>query len=154
LVHALPKRREDRAVFAHGDALSLPLSSDCADACTVAFGLRNTADRIVGLREMARVVRPGGWVLVLEFTTPPGKIFGSLYTSYFTKLLPRVGKLISKDDAAYRYLPDTVLAWPKAPALRDEMASIGLLDCDFRYLTRGIASLHWGRVPAAQESER
>lgn len=149
LVHASRKGgdKSDVVEFARGDALRLPMDRDRADLSTVAFGIRNVADRISGLREMARVVRPGGWVLVLEFTHPPGPIISRLYKFYFTRVLPIIGKLISKDDGAYRYLPDSVMSWPGPEEFRSEMEGVGLADCGFEYLTCGIASLHWGRVP-------
>ncbi len=148
LDYALVKgEKSGRSVgFARGDAMCLPLEEGRADLSTVAFGIRNVADRILGLREMARVVRPNGWVLVLEFTQPPGAVFSRLYRFYFTRMLPFIGKLVSKDNAAYRYLPDSVLSWPGADQFQREMESVGLADCGFEYLTRGIACLHWGRV--------
>ena len=148
LEFALPKgeHSEREVLFARGDAMALPFEDGQADISTVAFGIRNVADRLVGLREMARVVRADGWVLVLEFTQPPGPIFSRLYRFYFTRVLPLIGKAVSKDDAAYRYLPDTVLNWPLAPEFQREMEQVGLVDCGFEYLTRGIACLHWGRV--------
>jgi demethylmenaquinone methyltransferase/2-methoxy-6-polyprenyl-1,4-benzoquinol methylase len=132
--------------FAHGDALRLPVQPAAADVCTVAFGIRNVADRRGALREMARVVRPGGRVLVLEFTMPPGRVLGALYRFYFTRVLPGVGRLVSRDAEAYSYLPRTVLAWPSPRAFQDEMEQEGLVDCGHRLLTRGIACVHWGRV--------
>ncbi|MBK7877914.1 MAG: bifunctional demethylmenaquinone methyltransferase/2-methoxy-6-polyprenyl-1,4-benzoquinol methylase UbiE [Planctomycetes bacterium] len=136
------------SVFAHGDALSLPVKSASADLCTNAFGIRNVQDRRAGLREMRRVLRPGGRVVILEFTMPPGAILGALYRFYFTRVLPFVGRLVSKDDDAYSYLPRTVLAWPSPTEFQREMEREGLVDCGHRLLTRGIACLHWGRVPA------
>jgi len=148
LLYAGPKGEQsgDRVLFSRGDALTLPLAEGRADLSTVAFGIRNVADRLQGLREMKRVVRNDGWVLVLEFTQPPGPIFSRLYRFYFTRLLPLIGKLVSKDDAAYRYLPDTVLSWPAPGAFQSELEQVGLTDCGFEYLTWGIACLHWGRV--------
>lgn len=134
-------------IFAHGDALALPVGDASFDVSTVAFGIRNVADRVRGFRELARVVRPGGVVLVLEFTRPPGAIFGKAYEVYFTRVLPVVGKAFSRDDAAYRYLPDTVMQWPSPEVLRQEMEDVGLVSCGFEYFTRGIACLHWGHVP-------
>ncbi|MDA1265209.1 MAG: ubiquinone/menaquinone biosynthesis methyltransferase [Planctomycetota bacterium] len=140
-------KRGDDVQFVQGDALRLPTPTDSADLATVAFGIRNVADRLEGLREMARVVRPGGRVLVLEFSTPKG-VFGWMYRTYFTKVLPRIGRLVSKDREAYDYLPRTVLAWPSPEDFQAEFESIGLADCNFRRLTLGVACLHWGTVPA------
>jgi demethylmenaquinone methyltransferase/2-methoxy-6-polyprenyl-1,4-benzoquinol methylase len=134
--------------WAHGDALHLPVRDAVADVCTVAFGIRNVTDRVACLREMTRVVRPGGQVLVLEFTMPPGAILGPMYRTYFLRLLPAIGRAISKDSDAYSYLPRTVLAWPAPEVLEREMESVGLVDCGHRLLTRGIACLHWGVRPA------
>lgn len=140
--------RVPATVFAHGDALALPVRSASADLCTNAFGIRNVQDRRQGLREMRRVLRPGGRVVILEFTMPPGAILGALYRFYFTRVLPFVGRLVSKDADAYSYLPRTVLAWPSPQEFQREMELEGLTDCGHRLLTRGIACLHWGRVPA------
>jgi demethylmenaquinone methyltransferase/2-methoxy-6-polyprenyl-1,4-benzoquinol methylase len=146
LERAVPKLagRGPARVLVQGDALELPLSSACADVASVAFGLRNLADRERGLAELARVVRPGGIVLVLEFTAPPPGLFGALFRFYFTRVLPRVGGLVSGDAAAYRYLPDTVLAWPPPEELRVDMERAGLERCGFRRLGGGVACLHWG----------
>jgi demethylmenaquinone methyltransferase/2-methoxy-6-polyprenyl-1,4-benzoquinol methylase len=138
--------------FAHGDALRLPIRSGVADVCTNAFGIRNVADRGQALREMARVLRPGGRLLLLEFTMPPGSILSALYRAYFTRLLPLVGRSISRDADAYRYLPRTVLAWPSPEELQREMESIGLVECSHRLLSRGIACLHSGRVPRSSRA--
>ncbi len=143
------RRGEGRLQLALGDALALPVPDDAADVACVAFGLRNLADRRAGLSEMARVVRPGGQVQVLEFANPAGRLSGAAYRFYFTRVLPRVGGLISGQPAAYRYLPDTVLAWPEPPALQEELEACGLVDCGHRLLTGGIACLHWGRVREA-----
>jgi demethylmenaquinone methyltransferase/2-methoxy-6-polyprenyl-1,4-benzoquinol methylase len=152
LALATPKRRDEHLLFAHGDALHLPLRDAVADASSVAFGLRNLADPIAGLREMARVVRPGGRVLVLEFAPPPKGPLGFFYNLYFTRVLPWIGGIISGDREAYSYLPRTVVAWPPAEEVRARMQGIGLEDCGFVSLTGGIAYLHWGRVPAGFHS--
>lgn len=132
-----------------GDALRLPVSDGGADVASVSFGIRNVADRVAGLRELARVVRPGGRVLVLEFTMPPGAILSRAYRFYFTGVLPRLGGLLSGDRSAYEYLPDTVLAWPRPDELEAELRGVGLVDTGHQLLSRGIACLHWGTVPEA-----
>ncbi len=141
-------RANDAAAgFVQGDALRLPLPDDCAELASVAFGIRNVADRGAGLREMMRVVQPGGRIFVLEFTTPRRGLFARIYRAYFTRVLPRVGRLVSRDEDAYDYLPRTVLAWPDPDTLRSEFEAAGLVACGYRRLTGGIACLHWGRVP-------
>jgi demethylmenaquinone methyltransferase/2-methoxy-6-polyprenyl-1,4-benzoquinol methylase len=149
LERARPKLEHGtHAVFATGDALLLPIRDAVADVCSVAFGIRNVADRVACLGELYRVTRPGGRVIVLEFTMPPGAILGRLYRLYFTRILPAVGRLVSGDDDAYTYLSRTVLAWPAPPALQREMEEVGFVECGHRLLTRGVCCLHWGTVPA------
>lgn len=143
---ALKGGRANGPLYVTGDALRLPLRDGVADVASVAFGLRNVADRGAGLRELARVVRPGGWVLVLEFSTPPGRVLGGAYRTYFTRVLPRIGRCVSGDGDAYDYLPRTVLAWPEPERLAAEMEGSGLVDTGFELFTGGIACLHYGRV--------
>ena len=140
-------KRPGQVYFGQADALQVPARSDSADFCSVAFGIRNVENRTRCLEEMARVTKPGGRVLVLEFTMPPGPMLGYLYRTYFTKVLPTVGKMVSKDDDAYSYLPRTVMAWPDPVTFQGELEQAGLKDCGYRLLTRGIAALHWGTVP-------
>jgi demethylmenaquinone methyltransferase/2-methoxy-6-polyprenyl-1,4-benzoquinol methylase len=148
LARARAKAVPGGPLFVAGDALALPLGDGRADAATIAFGLRNVADRARGLRELMRVVRPGGTLLVLEFSLPRGRLTGALYRAYFTRVLPRIGGWISGDASAYRYLPDTVLAWPSPDELQAEMERLGLERCGYELLTGGIACLSYGRVPA------
>lgn len=143
------RRADGAGLFVGGDALLLPIASGAADAASIAFGIRNVADRRAGLAELARVVRPGGWVLVLEFSMPQGRLLGPLYRWYFTRGLPFLGGLVSGDARAYRYLPETVLAWPPPEELCAEMEALGLVGCGFRRLSGGIACLSFGRVPPA-----
>jgi len=147
LVIARDKDRAARVPFLNGDALALPFEARSFDAATIAFGLRNLSDRTLGLAELARVVRPGGLVLVLEFSMPRSRLLATPYRFYFTRVLPRIGGLVSGDREAYRYLPDTVLAWPRPEALQREMESVGLVNCGFELLSGGIACLSYGRAP-------
>ena len=144
---------ELRAQFAQGDALCIPAGADSVDLACVAFGIRNVADRHRGLREMRRVVRPGGQVLVLEFSTPPRGLFSWAYRLYFTRILPTVGGWVSRDGDAYAYLPRTVMAWPQPEVFQAEMEREGLVDCGFERLTGGIACLHFGTVSREPDGE-
>ena len=147
LAQARAKRSAGHVLVVAGDALRLPIGDGVADVSAIAFGIRNVADRRRGLAELARVVRPGGRVLVLEFSMPRGRILGALYRVYFTRILPRLGGWISGDPGAYRYLAETVVAWPSPEEFRREMEAVGLVRCGERRLTGGIACLSWGSVP-------
>lgn len=136
-----------RVPFLRGDALRLPFATAAFDATTIAFGLRNVEDRAAGLAEMARVVRPGGIVAVLECSLPERQPVRAAYLAYFTRVLPWLGGVISGNRDAYRYLPDTVLAWPAPDALAEEMRAVGLEDCRYERFAMGAAALHTGRVP-------
>lgn len=139
-----------RSRFLAADAMNLPFAADSFDFATVAFGIRNVADPVVALREMARVVRPGGRVVVLEFCKPRVPVFAALYRFYFGRVLPRLGKWISgtKNDA-YRYLHDSVQAFPERAAFLDLMAAAGLHTPRQQLLTGGIAAIYRGEVPRA-----
>lgn len=142
-------RRRTGAVFVAADALELPFASGSFDLATSAFGLRNLADPEQGLREMARVLRPGGRVMVLEFCRPRVPVLGSIYMLYFRHLLPRLGSWISGDrQGAYRYLQKSVLAFPEREQFSALMQRAGLQARGYQLLTGGIAALYLGNVPA------
>ena len=135
----------DRAVLpAAADALALPLATGSCAGAIVAFGVRNLADLDAGLREVARVVKPGGRYVILEFTTPASGIVRSGYHLYFHRILPRIGGLISGNRGAYRYLPESVAHFPAAPELADRMRAAGFPQVQWRSLTLGIAAIHTG----------
>lgn len=138
-----------RSEFLAADAMNLPFGDNQFGFATVAFGIRNVADPVVALREMARVVRPGGRVVVLEFCKPRLPVFASLYRFYFGHILPRLGKWISgaKNDA-YRYLHDSVQAFPERTAFLELMQEAGLASPRQRLLTGGIAAIYRGEVQA------
>ena len=132
--------------FFTGDALRLPFRDGSFDAATVAFGLRNVADYDAGLREMARVVRPGGRVYVIEFTMPRTPVVRDAYGFYFRRVLPAVGAFISRSpDKAYSYLPDSVMKFPSPDLLAKQMEDAGLKDVTYELLTFGTVSLHVGK---------
>lgn len=136
--------RGARIDFRPGDALDLPFADGSFDAATVAFGIRNVSDLDRGLAEMARVVRPGGRVVVLEITTP--RRLRRFYEVWFDRVVPRLGRVLGRDGAAYSYLPASVRRFPDPPALAARMAAAGLVDVRWRPLAGGIVALHHGRV--------
>jgi demethylmenaquinone methyltransferase / 2-methoxy-6-polyprenyl-1,4-benzoquinol methylase len=126
------------------DALALPYADASFDGATVGFGVRNLTDLDAGLREMARVLRPGARLVVLEFTTPQWQPFRALYFFYFLRVLPLVGRLVSRHGSAYSYLPESVLQFPEPRQLGQRMESAGFRDVRWKTLSGGIAALHWG----------
>ena len=137
-------RRWSAAEFQVADALALPFDDGAFDAATVAFGIRNVADLDAGLAEMARVVRPGGRVVVLEITTPAH--LRRFYGVWFDRAIPRLGRVLGRDGAAYAYLPASVRRFPEPPELAGRMAAAGLTDVRWRGLAGGIVALHHGAV--------
>lgn len=135
--------RGRRMAFVRAPGEALPFRDGAFDSASIAFGIRNIGDRDRGLSEMCRVVRPGGRVVVLEFSTPEGALFGALYRFYFTRVLPRIGGLVSK-RGAYAYLPESVLAFPSPPAFAEMMRAAGCATVDCRPLTFGIVTLYVG----------
>jgi demethylmenaquinone methyltransferase/2-methoxy-6-polyprenyl-1,4-benzoquinol methylase len=125
-----------------GDALSLPFADGAFDACTVGFGLRNMPDYRAALTEMARVIRPGGRLVCLEMTPLRAPVIGGLFGWHFAHVVPLVGGLVSGDRDAYRYLPQSVAAFPDAPTLAAMMRSAGFAGATWRTLGAGTVALH------------
>lgn len=145
LVHGRPKL----AASPHGSRIELvnapceqlPFENERFDAVTIAFGIRNVVDRNAGLREMYRVLRPGGRVVILEFSNPRSRIFKAIYDFYFLQILPRIGGLISR-RSAYQYLPDSVQAFPPRSEFMQMMGDAGFRDITHTDLTFGIATVY------------
>jgi len=135
-----------RAVVA--DALQLPLGDGSVDGAVVAFGVRNFADIDAGLRELARVLRPGARLVVLDCSAPPSAVVRGVYRLYFQHLLPLVGRVVSGHRTAYRYLPESVAHFPAAPALASRMAQAGLSGVRYERLTLGVTAVHWAERAA------
>ena len=130
--------------FVEGDALRLPFADETFDAVTIAFGLRNLAGVFEGLKELRRILRPGGRIAVLEFSSPVAPGFRALFRFYFTRVLPRIGGLVSGSRGAYEYLPDSVSRFPDQKRLAELMREAGFEGVSFENLTGGIAALHTG----------
>jgi demethylmenaquinone methyltransferase/2-methoxy-6-polyprenyl-1,4-benzoquinol methylase len=139
------RSRNRRLIFAAADALLLPFADASFDLVTAAFGFRNLANYERGLAEIARVLRPGGRMGILEFNEPRRGPLAALYRFYFTRILPRVGGAISGDASAYSYLPGSVEKFPQPAELREWMSRAGFGDVRTELWTLGIVALHSGR---------
>lgn len=133
------------APLIEADALQLPFADASLDAISISFGFRNLANYSAGLRELDRVLKPGGILAILEFSHPPGRITKAAYGFYSRVLLPAAGSVVSGSREAYAYLPDSIRKFPRAEELRAMMVAAGFAQSNFELLTRGIAALHIGR---------
>lgn len=129
------------------DALALPFETGSFSAATVSFGLRNVADLDRSLRELARVLRPGGRLLVIEPATPEIPVLKSLYLVYFRRILPKIGAWLSPRGSAYGYLTESVLDFPQRGGFLARMEEAGLVDATYESLTAGIVCLYSAHVP-------
>ena len=139
--------REPDIPLIEGDALRLPFRDCSFEAVTIAFGLRNLSNVERGLTELLRVLKPGGYLAVLEFSKPVVPGFRLLFNFYFTRVLPFLGGLISGSKSAYQYLPDSVTRFPDQKELSSLMRKVGLELVEYDNLTGGIAALHTGKRP-------
>jgi demethylmenaquinone methyltransferase/2-methoxy-6-polyprenyl-1,4-benzoquinol methylase len=130
-----------------GDGMRLPFAAGCFDAATISFGLRNVADVPRVLAELARVVRPGGRLVVCEFSRPTFAPFRFFYFSYLMRMLPRLARWVSADAPAYAYLADSIRAWPPQPELARVIAAAGWSQVRYRNLTGGVVALHLAERP-------
>lgn len=134
-----------RPRIATADALSLPFGSERFDGVTVSFGLRNVADLDASLREILRVLKPGGRLVVLECGVPRSALVRGPYMFYFTRILPRIGALLSPRGSAYVYLPNSVLAFPLREAFTGRLRGAGFAEAEWRDLTAGTVCLYVGK---------
>ena len=130
--------------YAQVDAECLPFPDAYFDVITIAFGLRNVTDKEAALRSMRRVLKPGGKVLILEFSTPQSKTFSKMYDAYSFTALPLMGKLIANDAASYRYLAESIRMHPDQETLKTMMQDAGFERCDYHNFSGGIVALHKG----------
>ena len=127
------------------DATRLPFPDETFDAVTISFGLRNVVDHTLGLAEMARVTKPGGRLVVCEFSTPVIPVFATVYKEYLMRALPAVATAVSSNPEAYVYLAESIRAWPDQPTLAAQIAEAGWSRVRWRNLTGGIVALHAAR---------
>ena len=130
-----------------GDGTQLPFADETFDAVTINYGLRNIVDFRAGLREMARVTKPGGTLVVGEFSTPVVPVFSTFYKEYLMRALPRVAKVVSSNPDAYVYLAESIRAWPDQEQLAAEINANGWENAGWQNLTGGIVALHAATKP-------
>ncbi|HEY1889796.1 MAG TPA: bifunctional demethylmenaquinone methyltransferase/2-methoxy-6-polyprenyl-1,4-benzoquinol methylase UbiE [Steroidobacteraceae bacterium] len=130
--------------YVQADAERLPFPADSFDCITIGFGLRNVTDKPAALAAMRRVLKPGGQVLVLEFSHPVAPGLGSLYDTYSFRVLPLLGRIVARDEASYRYLAESIRMHPGQEALLEMMRAAGLEGCRYHNLSGGIVAVHRG----------
>jgi demethylmenaquinone methyltransferase/2-methoxy-6-polyprenyl-1,4-benzoquinol methylase len=136
------RRSRPQVPLLAGDALALPFADGAFDAVTISFALRNVVDVPAALREFARVTRPGGRLVVCEFSHPTGRAFRTAYLRYLIAALPAVARRVSSNPEAYVYLAESIRAWPDQRALAERIAATGWGQVTWRNLTGGIVALH------------
>jgi demethylmenaquinone methyltransferase/2-methoxy-6-polyprenyl-1,4-benzoquinol methylase len=142
------KKRRPDLPFVAGDATALPFADGSFDAVTISFGLRNVVDTAGALAEMLRVVRPGGRIVVCEFSTPTWGPFRTVYQEYLMRALPVVAGAVTRDKGSYEYLAESIRSWPDQAGLAHLMLEAGWEHVAYRNLTGGIVALHRGTRPA------
>ena len=130
--------------YVQADAQALPFPDDHFDCVSIAFGLRNVTDKDQALREMLRVLRPGGRLLVLEFSKPGNELLGKAYDQYSFRVLPLMGKLVAGDSDSYQYLAESIRMHPDQETLLGMLEDAGFINCEYHNLTGGVVALHRG----------
>jgi demethylmenaquinone methyltransferase/2-methoxy-6-polyprenyl-1,4-benzoquinol methylase len=141
---AAGRKRHKKIKFQQGDALKLPFAENYFDVTTISFGLRNTSDTTVALKEALRVTKQSGRIVICEFSHPTNKILRLIYLKYLMRALPVIAKRISKNPAAYIYLAESIQAWPNQSALAQVMRQAGWESVSWQDLTFGIVAVHIG----------
>ena len=133
--------------FAQADAQHLPFPDNSFDLVSIAFGLRNVTDKDLALRSMLRVLKPGGRLLILEFSKPQNPLIEKLYDGYSFNLLPKLGQLFARDENSYRYLAESIRMHPDQQTLQSMLDSAGFVNTDYHNMSAGIVALHRGIKP-------
>ena len=141
---AVGRKRHPKIDFVFADATALPFAANEFDAVTISFGLRNVVDVNKALAEMYRVTKPGGKIVVCEFSKVANPVFRGFYNFYLNKLLPLFSRLASKTPEAYNYLSESILAWPNQEQLKEKIQSAGYNKVEYKNLTFGIVAVHRG----------
>lgn len=133
--------------FSQADVQYLPFPDNSFDVITIAFGLRNVTDKDLALRSMLRVLKPGGRLLVLEFSSPVNPLLSKIYDTYSFSILPKLGKLFASDADSYQYLAESIRMHPDQETLQGMMDNAGFANTDFHNMTGGVVALHRGVKP-------
>lgn len=141
------RRRFPDLTFVHADAMNLPFLDDEFDVTTISYGLRNVQDPDKALSEMFRVTKPGGKIVIAEFSRPTWAPFRALYHFYIGKIMPAITAVVSSDGPAYSYLMESIVDWPDQLELAKKMQRAGWRDVEYRNLTGGIVALHRATKP-------
>jgi len=136
-----------RIEFIQGDALALPFDDDTFDVVTVSFGVRNVEDLALAYREFARVARPGARIVCLEITRPKTRVANWFYDIWFDRIVPVLGGIVSRDKAAYTYLPESTKAFPRPPQHAEVIEAAGITNVTWKRFGGGIVALHRGELP-------
>ena len=137
----------ENVTFSQADAQYLPFPDDTFDVITIAFGLRNVTDKDMALRSMFRVLKPGGKLLILEFSKPTSSLLSKIYDTYSFNVLPRLGKVFANDNDSYKYLAESIRMHPDQSTLLQMLNSAGFENTDFHNMTGGVVALHRGIKP-------
>lgn len=141
------KRRPDLA-FTASDAMRLPFADSVFDAVTMSFGLRNVQDPVLALREFQRVTKPGGVLVICEFSTPVNPAFRKVYSEYLMGALPKIARRVGSNAESYVYLAESIQAWPDQAGMAQRLQTAGWSEVEWRNLTGGIVALHRGTKAA------
>lgn len=133
--------------YVQADAQYLPFPDNSVDCITIAFGLRNVTDKALALRSMLRVLKPGGRLLVLEFSKPTTELLNKVYDEYSFKVIPKIGKLITGDSESYQYLAESIRMHPDQETLKSMMDEAGFSRCEYYNMTGGVVAVHKGIKP-------
>jgi demethylmenaquinone methyltransferase/2-methoxy-6-polyprenyl-1,4-benzoquinol methylase len=137
----------ENVTFSQADAQYLPFPDNTFNVITIAFGLRNVTDKDMALRSMLRVLKPGGKLLILEFSKPTSSLLSKIYDTYSFNVLPRLGKIFANDSDSYKYLAESIRMHPDQSTLLQMLDSAGFENTDFHNMTGGVVALHRGIKP-------